>query len=157
MFAELQGMIDNSIVYIEELLGAQQTPTESACAHTAWLKRIIEVTWIQNPQNAYNFIAIIVAFAVIATGIHLGWKQLNSIKTRRSRSPSLPVAETKADQPSPSSAPETKTTRASSRRPAARKTDTQATAQRAPSSSRSRSASAKPNTRPKRAAAKGRN
>ncbi len=158
MFAELQGMVDNSVAYVEELLGAQQRPpVDPECVYTAWFKKVVKTTWIQNPQSVYNLVAIIVALTVIATGIHHGWKQLHSIKARRAvfpapaaaapeASPVKPASRAVAQKPAPKAeapAAESKAnTRSASRRAASKKAD-------ASSSSRSRSASAK-SARPKR-------
>jgi hypothetical protein len=146
MFAEFQRIVDNSVAYVEDLLGAQPRPLESECAFTAWFKKVVDATWIQNPQNVYNLVAIVLAFIVISLGIHNGWKQFQSIQTRRAHSTAVPASPTKpatraaaaalkpAPIPVPTAAEPVVATRSSARRAASKKGD---------ASSRSRSASVK--------------
>ena len=61
--------------YVEELLGTSD-PSGARQDVKAWVNRVVEVTWINQPQNVYNLIALACALIFVSMGVNYAQKHL---------------------------------------------------------------------------------
>jgi hypothetical protein len=105
MIGDIQAAIDSSVQYIEDLLGSQSVVAKAGastkCESWEFMKHIIDVTWIQQPQNIYNLIAIAVSLVIIFVGVNAAAQQLNETKAQKVAAATEPASSAAVRRTSP--------------------------------------------------------
>ena len=71
----LTAYVDSLAKYVEEMLGATEHQSTQEDVK-AWIRRVVEVTWLNQPQNVYNLVALACALVFIFYGIRFAQKHL---------------------------------------------------------------------------------
>ena len=65
----LTAYADNLIKYMDSMLGTTKLSSTTQDMK-AWMNQVVELTWIRNPQNLYNLIALACALCFVFCGIN---------------------------------------------------------------------------------------